>query len=138
MKFRVAGLLLTSALVLVLLGSLFLGLRAPEDGWELIAAGAPPVEDARVRVEVLNAAGVAGLARETPELLRAAGFDVVYYGNAGSRVPDSTVVLDRGRNTEAAIRVAAALGIEHILLEPDTALYLEATVILGPGFQTPE
>ena len=36
----------------------------------------------RVRVEVLNAGGVPGMASRATDHLRESGFDVVYYGNA--------------------------------------------------------
>jgi len=134
---RLAGLSLTTAAVLVLLVSMFLGLRAPraDDGWELVPVSIPRTGNDRIRVEVLNAAGISGLARETTEQLRATGFDVVFYGNAGGQSRDSSVVLDRGLNADAAARVAEALGITRIRLEPDTTLYLEATVILGTDFR---
>ena len=53
----------------------YLGRRFPEAG----AAENPPryVPRERVRVEVLNAAGVAGVARDVMNQLRDDGFDVV-------------------------------------------------------------
>ena len=86
-------------------------------------AGAP-------RVEVLNGAGKAGLARDATERLRATGFDVVYFGNA----PESrglSVVLDRGGRGEAARRAAAALGIGDVRRQPDAARMVDVTVVLG-------
>ncbi len=136
MKPRLAGLLVTSLAVLLLLGSLVMGLQRPPtlDGWEPVPVSALRVGDERIRVEVLNGAGVAGLARETTERLRASGFDVVYYGNAGSLARESTVVLDRGRNPSAVAQVARELGIDRIETVPDTSAYLEATVILAPDW----
>lgn len=125
----------TVTAVLVLLGSLVLGLRQPE-GSSLVGAATlseieePPSE--RIRVEVLNSAGVSGLARRVTERLREAGFDVVYYGNAsGPLARDSTTILDRLGNEAAVAALAEELGVERIETAIDTSLYLEATVVLG-------
>jgi hypothetical protein len=85
----------------------------------------------RVRVEVLNASGVAGLARQATEHLRDRGFDVVAFGNAGSSDFTGTVVLARTTDVEAARDVAAALGTDSVAVEPDPQLYLDVTVLLG-------
>jgi hypothetical protein len=140
---RLVGLLITSLAVIVLLGSLVVGLRGPRtvDGWEPVPISTLREGADRIRVEVLNGAGVEGLARETTERLRASGFDVVYYGNAGALARDSTVVLDRGSDPAAVARVAQELGIERVEIATDTTLYLEATVILAPdwgGITPPE
>lgn len=131
----------TIGIVLILLASLVEGLG----GWttvlesdEVMIAPARTRPSERIRVEVLNGAGISGLAREVTERLRADGFDVVYYGNAGSQRRDSTAVIDRRGNTEVARLVASALGIERVELQVDTTLYLEATVVLGPDWPTLE
>src|SRR5689334_15985832 len=46
------------------------------------------------RIEVLNATGRSGLARAASEQLRAAGYDVVYFGSRGPNAKTS-VVIDR-------------------------------------------
>ncbi len=137
MSLRLGGLLLTLAAVGVLLGSLVLGLRGTPEAEvpneSVQVASAPPMD--AIRVEVLNGAGVPGLAREVTDFLRGAGFDVVFYGNAGSLARDSTTVLDRAGNPEAAARVAAALGIDRFEGAVDTSLYLEATVVLAADWE---
>ena len=85
----------------------------------------------RVRVEVLNGGGHAGAAREATDQLRDLGFDVVFFGNAGSFDQDSSVVLDRMGHVEAARDVADALGIRNVRSEPDSNLYLDVSVVLG-------
>ena len=85
----------------------------------------------RVRVEVLNGGGYAGAAREATETLRDLGFDVVFFGNAGTFDRDSSVVLDRTGSLDQARDVADALGIRSLLSEPDSNLYLDVTVVLG-------
>lgn len=110
-------------------GAWYLGQRWPEAGTE---GGAPRyVPRERVRVEVLNAGGVAGLAREVTNLLRDDGFDVVQFGNAGTFDRDSTVVIDRVGREELAEGVANALGIRNVLTEPDSNLFVDVTVLLG-------
>lgn len=89
----------------------------------------------RVRVEVLNGGGYAGAAREATETLRDLGFDVVYFGNAGTFDRDSSVVLDRMNALDRARDVADALGIRNLRSEPDSNLYLDVTVVLGRDWQ---
>lgn len=126
---RRAALALAGLAVLALLGSALLQLtRRGGDSPFAEVDGAP---EKRVRVEVLNAAAIPGLARTATERLRDAGFDVVYYGNARGQSPDSSRVLSRAGGREAADRVAAALEIGRVAVEPDTGLYLEVSVILG-------
>lgn len=113
-------------LVGAFLASLLFGLRPdwvapPSEG------GASP----RTRVEVLNGAGIDGLARRATDSLRGLGFDVVYYGNAGSFDREASVVLDRVGASERALAVARALGIPNVRSEPDPSLYLDVTVMLG-------
>ncbi|HEX6589400.1 MAG TPA: LytR C-terminal domain-containing protein [Longimicrobiales bacterium] len=85
----------------------------------------------RVRVEVLNASGVAGLARRATEHLRDQGFDVVYIGNASRSDLQTTLVVARTTDMDAAQRVAAALDADSVTVEPDPELYLDVTVELG-------
>jgi hypothetical protein len=81
------------------------------------------------RVEVLNAARRAGLARLATDRLRGAGFDVVHFGNTAAR--DSSVVIDRVGKPELARAVGARLGITRATTQLDSTLFLDATVILG-------
>ena len=137
MRARTAGFVLTLLAVAVLLGSLVLVLRGAPDPppRDTAVPGHPPAGGRdRIRVEVLNAAGITGLARAVTESLRADGFDVVLYGNAGPLARDSTTVLDRAGNPAAALEVARALGVGRIETAIDTTLYLEATVVLGPDW----
>ncbi len=84
-----------------------------------------------VRVEVLNGAGITGLARNATTLLRQRGFDVVFYGNADTFGRDSSVVLARTHDPAAAEAVARALGIGAVRMAPDSSVVLDATVVLG-------
>ncbi|MBW3628733.1 MAG: LytR C-terminal domain-containing protein [Gemmatimonadetes bacterium] len=102
--------------------------------WGAGELASPPAEvgtSERVRVEVLNAAGIPGLARGATDRLRDAGFDVVFFGNGRGFEPESSLVLDRVGRREVAAEVARALGIPRVVTRPDTTLYLEVTVVLG-------
>jgi hypothetical protein len=126
----------TVLLVLLLAGSLVAGLRGgrPADTAPPPAPGAPP-RAGRVRVEVLNAAGIPGLARTVTDRLRDRSFDVVYFGNGRGFSPDTSLVLDRAAHPDAARQVADALGIHRVLSRPDSTLYLDVTVVLGKDWE---
>jgi hypothetical protein len=123
-----AGVLLALA-VLVLVGSLTSGLAPGGAGRRL--GGLPDGGGDRIRVEVLNAVGISGLARAATDRLRSAGYDVVYYGNADSFGQDTSIVLDRIGDAGAARAVARAVGIDAVDASLDSTLFLDVTVILG-------
>ena len=132
-RLQTIGLFATLLAVAVLVGSLVAGMvgrgSAP-------AAPAPPQPAAqapvgRVRVQVLNASGRPGLAREATGLLRDRGFDVVEFGNGKGFPPDTSIVLDRAGRAEMARQVADAVHIRRIAARPDSNLYLDVTVVLG-------
>lgn len=127
------GLLATVLAVLVLVGSLIGGLVRGDEagGSHAVREDGADAAAERVRVEVLNAAGITGLARAATERIRSAGYDVVYYGNASSFGRDTSIVLDRSGRPGAARAVAEAVGVPVVLERPDTALYLDVTVIIG-------
>jgi hypothetical protein len=91
----------------------------------------------KVRIEVLNGAGVAGLAREATQQLRGVGFDVVFFGNAGRFDHGRSVVIDRSGDLDMARAVAAALGIDSVASAVDSTLFLDATVVLGSDWPPP-
>lgn len=90
----------------------------------------------RVRVQVLNATSVRGLARRATIHLRDRGFDVVEMGTS-SEQRDSTLVLDRSGHPEWARRVADALGGARVEIRPDTSRYLDVTVLVGRSWRAP-
>ena len=102
----------------------------PRTGPILTESEAAPRGDV-IQVEVLNGAGVAGLAAEGTRFLRSRGFDVVHQGNASPS--DRTRVLDRIGDPEPARRVAAALGVgeELVATEADPGRDVDVSVILG-------
>ena len=97
---------------------------------------APP--GVRVRVQVVNASTVRGLARRATQLLRDRGFDVVEAGTGtGAEQLDSTLVLDRSGHPDWAHRVAAALGGARVEARPDSSRYLDVTVFVGRAWRAP-
>ena len=113
-------------------------LRLPEEPAPLAEATAvnPPIVG-RVTVEVLNAGGVSGVAREATAALRSAGFDVVSFRNASSFDQVESVVVDRIGNPNQALSVALVLGIRNVRSEPDSNLYLDISVLLGSEWLLP-
>lgn len=91
----------------------------------------PPVERARIRVEVRNGSGIPGAAADVTAYLRGAGFDVVDFGNAEEFDVTRTTVIDRVGVPERAREVAAALRGVPIRSGPDSTLYLDVTVLVG-------
>ena len=137
---RVETLLLVLSLAAVALfaGSFLVGLLESGSAEPRSLADPPPAKTAlpdpqpAARVEVLNASGLAGLARRATESLRAGGFDVVFYGNAGSHItPDSSAILDRSGDIDRAREIGRLLGIETVRTEPDTTRLVDVTVIIG-------
>ncbi len=93
-------------------------------------------EGVRIRVEVLNATRVRGLARRATMHLRDRGFDVVEIGTA-SEQRDSTLVLDRSGHPEWAELVSKAMGGAAVEARPDTSRYLDITVLVGDSWRPP-
>jgi hypothetical protein len=129
-RFRVLILLVVLVGVGVLLGSSLAQWWAPAS--PVPQLDTRPVFQGRIRVEVLNAGGQSGVAREATGLLRDLGLDVVYYGNAGTFTDEPSVVLDRVGGLEDARKVADALGIRVVRSEPDSNLFVDLSVRLGP------
>lgn len=92
--------------------------------------------DTRIRVEVLNATGVRGIARRGTSVLRDLGFDVVGSGNAPSRL-DSTTVLVRTDRMAWGLLAAKGLGGARIEARPDTSRYVDLTILLGADWRPP-
>ena len=88
-------------------------------------------------VEVLNASGRAGDAKVGTRLLRRAGIDVVYFGNAPTDPLsglDSTRIIVRRGAANVGERVRAALGVGRIEVHLDSARLLDVSVLLGADF----
>ena len=92
----------------------------------------------RIRVEVLNASTVRGLARRATMYLRDRGFDVVENGSApAADRRDSTLVLDRSHHADWAALAARAMGGARIETRPDTLRDVDLTVLVGAAWRPP-
>jgi hypothetical protein len=87
-------------------------------------------------VEVLNASGRSGEARVGTRLLRRAGIDVVYFGNASENAGklDSTRIIVRRGTASVGARVRETLGIGRVEIQLDSAKLLDVSVLLGADF----
>lgn len=93
-------------------------------------------DSVRIKVEVLNATTVRGLARRGTAVLRDLGFDVVSSGNASEQL-DSTVVLVRSGNMAWGELAARGLGGARVEARPDSSRYLDLTILLGRSWRPP-
>ena len=138
---RIGGI---AALALVLIAFVISFVSGLGDGTERVTGDAESGGEEldrigpRLKVEVLNAGGVSGLARLATEHLRDRGFDVVYMGNAGDFEQQATVVVARTADVEGARRIARALGTDSVVVEPDPQLFVDATVRLGKDWPAAE
>jgi len=89
------------------------------------------------RIEILNGTDQRALARNGTRVLRAAGFDVVSFGNA-PEPRDSTLILVRPSQPGLGDRLRRALGTGDVRPMEDSTAYVDATVILGRDYRLPE
>ena len=91
-----------------------------------------------VQVEVLNGCGEPGLAGRATAYLREHNYDVVESGNYVDFDQPHSLVLDRVGNREAALGVAATLGIDEAYVREEVGddYYLDASVVLGRDYRT--
>jgi LytR cell envelope-related transcriptional attenuator len=126
---------LIAALALAVIILLVMGLARTRR--ERVAGHAFPLPspENRVLVEVLNASGRQGLARQATRALRRQGLDVIYFGNAedGSRLDTTRVLVRRGEPGRAE-QVARALGVGKVEQATDTLRRVDVTVLLGRDF----
>ena len=96
----------------------------------------PGDREPALTVEVLNANGRAGDARVGTRLLRRAGIDVVYFGNAPQpdAALDSTRIIVRRGGPDVGERVRSALGSGRVQVEHDSSRLLDVSVLLGADF----
>ncbi|HEX6576040.1 MAG TPA: LytR C-terminal domain-containing protein [Gemmatimonadaceae bacterium] len=89
----------------------------------------------RIKVEVLNATKVKGLARKATWFLRDRGFDVVAVGTSKEQ-RSTTLVLDRSGHPQWAALAARAFNAQTES-RPDTSRYLDVTVLVGADWRPP-
>lgn len=127
----IAGGLLLTVLLLVVVGRAFRRDRVEGHAFDI------PTAEGRVVVEVLNGSGRNGLGRLGTRRLRRMGLDVVYFGNADTRVDTTRVIVRRG-DPGKANRVRNALGAGAVLVQIDTLRRVDVSVILGQDFRPDE
>ncbi len=126
----------TVALGVVLLAGVLIARGGRDRAPPTAVPGDVVLSTERILVEVINTTRQRGLARRATFFLRDEGFDVVRYAS-GSPPRDSTQVIDRSGHLERAERVARALGVPHVVVQLDSARYLDVTVLLGSDWRPP-
>lgn len=118
-----------------LLSAALLGLACCRGGGGQTRAKIPGEGNPHVIVEVLNASERSGSARVGTRLLRAAGIDVVNFGNAAGQGPlDSTRIVVRRGAAAVGQQVREALGVGIVSVELDSGKLLDVSVFLGRDF----
>lgn len=90
----------------------------------------------RIKVEVLNATTIRGLARRGTFVMRDLGFDVVNSGNSSEKLDSTTVIVRNGRMDWGEL-AAQGLGGARVVARPDTSRYLDLTILLGTTWRPP-
>ena len=92
----------------------------------------------KVRVEIFNACGVQGVAKELTDYLRRFDkIDVVYYGNYDIwNLPETLIIDRRDENLSNAKRVGSLVGVKNERLFPHISLerQVEVTVLIGKNY----
>lgn len=127
------GILAVAVLLVVLVA------RRPSSAVEQVERTWSPLPR-RVVVEVINSGGVEGAGRSGMMLLRRAGLDVVYLGNAraneAGRIRNQVLV--RRGDTVGVGRVMEALGGAEMVSAPDSTRLVDLTVLLGKRYAVPK
>jgi hypothetical protein len=131
------GLALAGVLALVLVYALATRFLVPEANPVRTANPAGLLGDI-VQVEVLNGCGAPGVAADVTRFLRDHHFDVVDSGNYVDFAQPHSLVIDRVGNREAALGVAAILGIDeaYVREEIDEKYYIDAAVVIGRDYKS--
>ena len=128
-------------LALVLAGAGFFAWRRYGTSVDHTLAGAPaePVRlvpaGLRIKVEILNATKVKGLARKATMFMRDRGFDVVAVGTTNEQQA-TTLVLDRSHHPQWAALAGGAFNA-RVEERPDSLRYLDVTVLVGADWRPP-
>ncbi len=109
----------------------------------LVRQGEGDIPDRVFTVEVLNGTPSIGLARNTAELLKGFGYDVLSYDNADRNDYEKTQIIDRSRYPEVAQALASVIKCKNIITETNTETQNSAqdvsytadfTLIIGKDF----
>ena len=131
------GVLLGAAALVVAAGSWwFVTRREPAGGGATTTVRRVVPAGTRIRVEVLNGTTVRGLARRATLYLRDLGFDVVKFTGDDAR-RDTTLVIDRTGHPDWAGLASQAFGGAPIQSRPDSAGFVDLTILLGASWRPP-
>ena len=124
-------------LLLILLAALATRFVFPRIASERVSED-PTLISSVIQMQVLNGAGVPGLATRYTGSLRQYGFDVVETGNFDHFDVENTLVISRSGQMENARRVARAIGVSerYILREESPDYYLDITLVIGADYET--
>ncbi len=88
------------------------------------------------RLSVLNGCGVSGVALQFAEFLQTREFEVVEVGNHNSFDLRESVVVDRVGDLDAAVYVAAVLGISqsNVIQQLDRGYGVDASIVIGKDY----
>ncbi|MBM3321451.1 MAG: LytR C-terminal domain-containing protein [Candidatus Eisenbacteria bacterium] len=101
------------------------------DRSEVAESASPIVPSKPVTVQVLNGCGKAGLALDVSRFLRENACDVVEMGNADHFRYETTKIIARTDNLEAAEWVRRVLGAGDVSSAPNPDLLLDVTLVVG-------
>ncbi len=143
MSFRPSNFILNGALVVVLATTALLAyafgqrLVSPRPDPERLHNPGNLIGDF-IQLEVMNGAGVDGLAAEMSDYLRDLGFDVVAVDNFARSDVARSVIIDRIGNPDAAEQIALALGVDNGRVEEQLkpTWFLDASVVIGADYAT--
>ncbi|PWN05225.1 LytR C-terminal domain-containing protein [Rhodohalobacter mucosus] len=124
-------------LLLILLAALASRFVFPRIANERVSED-PTLISSVIQMQVLNGAGVPGLATRYTGSLRQYGFDVVETGNFDHFDVEKTLVISRNGQMENAQRVARAIGVseQYILREESPDFYLDITLVIGADYDS--
>ncbi|AEJ18941.1 LCP family protein [Gracilinema caldarium] len=109
----------------------------------LVRQGEGEFPDRVFTVEVLNGTPSIGLARNTSELLKGFGYDVLSYGNADRNDYEKTIIIDRSKYPEVAQALADVIKCKNITtsnnidtpeMSQDLNYSADFTLIIGKDF----
>lgn len=124
-------------LLLILITALVLRIIYPRIVSERVTPDSSLISNV-IQMEVLNGAGIPGLATQFTTSLRQFGFDVVETGNFDHFNVEKTLVISRSGKMENARRVAQAIGVndQQIIREESPDFYLDVTLVIGSDFES--
>jgi hypothetical protein len=90
-----------------------------------------------IQVNVLNACGKDGLAKQVKDFLIERGFDVVEIANYSEHI-DNSIVIDRIGDYSSTNKVAYAMGIDPncITTDIDSSQFVRSTIVIGRDYFT--